>query len=252
MINQSINAYWCLSSNFGDALTPYIINKLSGKDVIYTKPGDTVAYMATGSMLDDDITNCIIWGCGIAWMKDTVRKPLEFRAVRGPISYKRTIDCGHSCPEIWGDPALLLPLLYKPKRRNEYRLGIIPHYIDLAKVVKLYGENNNIKIINILDPIEKVIDDIIDCDNIVSSSLHGLITAQAYQRPNVWAEFSNNIIGDGTKFADFFLSVGLEPYIPLDLRESKIDSMPDIVYSESKINLKKLIDACPFDDLKIL
>lgn len=252
---MDIHAYWCQSQNFGDALTPWLINKLSGKNVIYTPPSkDVVTYMATGSMLDDDITNSIIWGCGIAWRNDVIRKPLEIRAVRGPISRQRTIECGYECPEVFGDPALLLPRLYMPTMQIQYKLGIIPHYVDHGRVVDAYGTKEDVKIINILDPIESVIDNILSCNKIISSSLHGLITAQAYGKCNLWVEFSNDIIGDGTKFIDFLLSIGAVPYKPIDLRQPcDLDQLwMSISLPDTRINLQKLIDACPFNNLKIL
>lgn len=253
-MSEDIRAYWCFSNNFGDALTPYLIHKLSGKNVIYTEPSsEIVTYMATGSMLDGDITNSIVWGCGIAWRNDNIPKPLEIRAVRGPISRQRTLECGHECPSVFGDPALLLPELYVPNNHEQYRVGIIPHYVDHDRVINAYGGHDDVKIINILDPIETVIDNVAKCKKIISSSLHGLIVAQAYEKPNLWVEFSNDIIGDGTKFVDFLLSIGAEPYKPMDLREfGEFDTSVDrISYSASKIDLQKLKDACPFNDLKI-
>lgn len=252
--SQYLNAYWCLSTNFGDALTPYLIEKMSGKAAVYTRPSrDVIVYMATGSMLDDDITNTIVWGCGIAWAHDIIREPKEFRAVRGPISRRRVIECGLKCPDVVGDPALLMPSLYNPQRTQEYKIGVIPHYIDLPKAVKHYGNQSDTLVINILDPIEKVIDQVVNCDKILSSSLHGLVVAQAYQKPNRWVQFSDDVIGDGTKFYDFMLSVGMNPYAPINLRDP-IDIhgiMKRVNYSDSKIDLKRLLDACPFNDLKI-
>ena len=35
-MGEYILAHWCYSSNFGDALNPYLLNKLSGKKVKYS------------------------------------------------------------------------------------------------------------------------------------------------------------------------------------------------------------------------
>ncbi len=76
----------------------------------------------------------------------------------------------------------------------------------------------------IIDPflaVEDFIDQVNACDKIFSSSLHGLITADAYSVPSQWVEFSRDRIGgDRTKYLDYYMSIGLDPIIdPLDLRE---------------------------------
>ena len=65
-----------------------------------------------------------------------------------------------------------------------------------------------IKVINLINTnIESVINDILSCEKTISSSLHGLIVSDAYNIPNTWVKFDNNIKGDDTKFHDYFKSV---------------------------------------------
>ena len=58
------------------------------------------------------------------------------------------------------------------------------------------------------------------CRAVVSSSLHGLITAHAYGIPAVPVSFGDRLYGDNVKFLDYALSVGVEKPIvkPVALR----------------------------------
>ena len=56
-------------------------------------------------------------------------------------------------PALVGDPALILPLFYQPKNKEKkYKLGIIPHVIDLEHPIikQIQSENSNeVLIINL-------------------------------------------------------------------------------------------------------
>src|SRR3972149_3109980 len=203
-LEKVIPAYWHRSINFGDQLTKYIIEKLSGYKVIYCDHiNDCSRLMATGSILSEgNLDKSIIWGNGFAWYADPVYKPLQILAVRGKLTRKKFIDSGINCPEVYGDPALLLPSIHNPLINKKYKLGIIPHLIDYEKVKWEY-EGNNI-VIDLREPIETVINNILQCEKIISSSLHGIIVSQAYGIPTAWVKFSSKIIGDDFKFHDHF------------------------------------------------
>lgn len=88
------------------------------------------------------------------------------------------------------------------------------------------------------DFLRSVVDQITSCERIVSTSLHGVIVANAYGIPARWAvvsDASEAISGDGTKFEDYFRSVGLPVQEPLVLtRDTPItpslaDGLPDTV-----------------------
>jgi len=220
--SNHIRALWFSSDkipNFGDKLTPYLIEKFTGeKPFRVNEYCNKPYYMMSGSILDRSSHKAIIFGSGIIKKNENIIKPKEILAVRGPLTRKRLVELGYICPEVYGDPALLLPLIYEPKTTKQYKIGIIPHYIDYNYVKNQIGKDNDFLIINIFDPIEKVIDDINKCEKTISSSLHGLIVSHAYNRPSLWVKFSDNLAGDDTKFHDYLYSVSIKPYKPLGFR----------------------------------
>lgn len=206
MIKTVIPAYWHRSINFGDKLTPYIIEKLTGKKVVYCDAiNPCIRLMATGSILfDSGLGTSVIWGNGFASFTEVAYKPHSILAVRGKLTREKFSAHGIECPEVYGDPGLLLPKIYKPNIPKAHRIGIAPHVVDYDIVKFAYGDS--VKVIDLRDNIEKIIDEMSQCETMYSSSLHGIIVAHAYGIPCGWVKFSNNIIGDGFKFQDYFSS----------------------------------------------
>ncbi|KVV15885.1 hypothetical protein AP058_00501 [Flavobacterium sp. TAB 87] len=122
---------------------------------------------------------------------------------------------GYEVPAIFGDPALLLPRYFNPKVEKKYRLGIIPHYNDAVFVDALKLESADVCVISMMtNDIEGKTIEFLQCEKIISSSLHGIIVAHAYGIPAVWQRFSDQVFGDDIKYQDYFESVALESYKP--------------------------------------
>ncbi len=249
------------SKNWGDALNPILIQKISGRTpLIVTKHTYNVRnasiYSAIGSVLErTNINNCghgnlIVWGTGFISGQGRLKvQPKEICAVRGPLTRELLLEQGHACPEIYGDPALLYPKFYKPESQKKYKLGIIPHYIDKNHAaIKNFQNNPDVLLIDILGSINNVVDQICSCQKIASSSLHGIIAADAYGIPSTWIKFSDNVTGNGFKFFDYFKSVGRVDEGPLVIQEdSSIDDILDTYYQyRLDLDLKELWDVCPF------
>lgn len=201
--------------NFGDLASPYLIEKLSGRKTKYIKPvafwyrNLLTHYLSTGSILGHANKNSVVWGSGIIQQNDSPGKA-KFLAVRGPKSRERLLALKYDVPEKYGDPALLLPKVYRPDMPKAHKLGIIPHYTDFKQVKQQFAHAEEVKIIDVFtNRLEPVLDEIISCEQIVSSSLHGVIVAHAYGIPAVWVKFSNKLFGDNIKFYDYFASVGI-------------------------------------------
>jgi pyruvyltransferase len=254
MINKDeiIYSSWCLSENFGDKLTPYLIEKISGKKCVWSPPeSDMMKYIVTGSILNWEMKNAIAWGAGFASKDDRVGIE-KVVMVRGLLTkYKAILDGVTNDIEI-GDPALLLPMYYNPKLKKKYKLGIFPHYIDTDVITCniLNAMPEDMCVINPLSPIEEVIDLVLQSERIVSSSLHGLIVADAYGIPSRWIKISDRILGDGTKYMDYYSSIGYDIGTKVfDLRGNiTVDAFLAVECDQKPllINLDKMIECCPF------
>lgn len=268
--SRGINLFWWSSvkfegknqENFGDILSKYLVEKISGKNVVWKNPMKKnwlpfrrSIYTATGSILKHVSKDCIVWGSGIISKSDEVAEA-EFVAVRGPETYNHLKNLGYKVNKVFGDPAILLPGLYAAKKEKGSEIGIIPHYVDYKMVSEWYNNDPQIKVIDLLtDDIEGVIDQINSCNLIVSSSLHGIIVAHAYEIPAVWVQFSKKLTGDNIKFVDYFKSVKLKPYKPEFINEclkmSEIETLlanyPNLPEANQIAELSRgLMEICPF------
>lgn len=234
--------------NFGDALNPELYKMITGKRVAYSKPSiDEKRFMMVGSIINSSKPRTTVWGAGVSRDYHIHRGfGGDIRAVRGPLTKKWVEKHGVLCPEVYGDPALLLPRYYTPNVEKKYKLGIIPHWIDYAPVK---SKHPDITIIDLFQPWDKIVDAICQCDRVISSSLHGIIVADAYGIPARWCEFSDKVAGGGYKFHDYFQSVGEKEILCYNFRKKKIFDNPDeFVFTRNEINidLDKLMDSCPF------
>lgn len=200
--------YYNINDNFGDLITPYFLNKFCDRDSFeFDFSNKKPKIISCGSIMRLCDENTIVWGSGIRHINQNINKGI-IKSVRGPLTRKRLLEIECYCPPIYGDPGLLLPLYYFPVIEKKYKLGIIPHYIHYDTVYKMYNGIEDIKVIKLINKdIEVVINDILSCEKTISSSLHGIIISDAYNIPNKWVKFNDDIYGDDTKYYDYFESV---------------------------------------------
>jgi hypothetical protein len=261
-INQPyIPAFWYSSNNFGDSLTHYLIKKISGRTPILVAIDDPCEkVMVTGSILNNEAVNAIVWGCGLAFSTDTVPEKKQILAVRGKLTGEILKKQGTQFNEVYGDPCLLLPRIYDVNVPKRWTLGILPHYVDTKLVYDKLGLNDSelgmhgIKILDIMSDVENVIQQVKSCEKVISSTLHGLIVCHAYGIPCEWVKFSDNIGGDDFKYLDYFSSINSDKKSFFDLRGDKLqmETLRALAnYSDMKaplldIDLNALWNCCPF------
>ncbi len=238
---MTVAAAWHLSSNVGDALTPWLIKKIrTGEDVAWVPyTFDSEHYVVTGSILNHANDHAMIWGAGIASMADGVNGCAKIFAIRGPIRRARALSCGAKCPAVYGDPGLLVPRFYDKPVPVVHEVGYVPHYVDFWRVSTKYpGE----KVIDVLQPVEQVVDAIRSCKRIASSSLHGIVLAHAYGIPAAWVQWGDSVGGDNTKYRDHHEAVGIDVPYPVDRRIHTEQIIKDAFYAPDPKRLKPMLD----------
>jgi len=208
MGKRTLNIFWCVKprpGNFGDILSPLILGHY-GYHVEHSGVKNA-NYLCVGSIAKLASKRHTVLGSGIMSKTNKINPKADWKWVRGPITRDIVVSQGGNHPEVLGDPALLLPRIISPKEKKEYKIGIIPHYVDYDYVKETYPQ---FKVINLLNnDLDGVVKQITDCEKIISSSLHGIIAAHAYKIPAAWVKFSDKLAGDGTKFFDYYASVNL-------------------------------------------
>ncbi len=193
--------YWSDVKNLGDAISPVVVNFVaSEKNIdVNTKVDKTKHLFAIGSIITAGSQDCTIWGSGFLNTRILSRlknRKLDVRAVRGPLTRMILMDYGYDVPEVYGDPAILMPLIYNPEVSKEYRVSVITHMNEGSKT-------ENFHYINILtDDYKTFIEEIKKSELVISSSLHGIILAEVYGVPAVLLKPKMDLF----KYYDYYFS----------------------------------------------
>lgn len=249
-------------NNWGDDINYWLLKELSGKKIFNISdmfsnwlPKNVECVMPIGSIIEYlGNESSIIWGSGAQNGSEKLEvTPKRVLAVRGPRTRELLLSKGIQCPEIYGDPSLLLCKIYKPSLEKKYRIGIIPHYVDSSNpIIKDFAKGRNDVIIINMNNYKRwqyIPDAINQCELIISSSLHGLIISDSYNIPNVWVSFSDKIKGGKFKYLDYFDSVGRKSRNPIsiDNKEGFILALEEVSkWTPIRIDLTPLINCCPF------
>lgn len=189
-----------------------------------------------------------IWGTGFIedkhWNK-FYRKNMVFDAVRGELS-KQKIELllGKSIDAVLGDGGILAPELVKKniEKQKKYNVGIIPHYKEQEHPIfgKFQDKFSDSKLIDVRDEPHKVLREIAQSEFIISSSLHGLIVADAFHVPNHHIVATDNLLGDGFKFDDYYSSLGLQhKYTSID--DTRITQINEnFIKEEYEVSVEKV------------
>lgn len=188
--------------NFGDELGPLIIRQLLAERGV-RRDGDTPAQlMSVGSVLHFARPGDTVWGSGVNGKvrPQQIAPALDVRSVRGPLTRAVLLAQGITVPEVYGDPALLMPRVIPIEDAGSGGGGtvVVPNLNDLD------GEWGDDVLSPLGDP-EEVIRAIAGADLVIASSLHGLIIADAYGVP------SRPVVSEAEhpfKYLDYYAGTG--------------------------------------------
>nr|WP_269449845.1 polysaccharide pyruvyl transferase family protein [Auraticoccus cholistanensis] len=224
---------------------------MTGHEAVFAEP-DEPHYVTIGSVLRRVTSTSVVWGTGSFGTEpgSQVNKEATYTAVRGPLTRARMKHYGMTPPQVYGDPALLVPLYHRPTVPITHEIGVIVRWSEREWASAEVGPG--VRLIDYAsDDVEGIIEQMLSCRRLISSSLHGLIVADAYGIPNAWLA-SDSPKGGEFKFHDYFASVrkhryphdydlAAQPLTVAELRRRFTFSPEPIDF-----NYRLLLDACPF------
>ncbi len=238
--------------NLGDSLGEVIIAfLLDQKGIDIDKPISRTKHLyCVGTNIQGAYQSATVWGSGIYppqnkkaefFQKHCGRK-LDIRAVRGPLTRKVVLQYGHICPEVYGDPAIVLPMIYNPVVPKVRERLVIPQFIGEVQFRESHPDEYLISM-NTND-YKSVINGILASEIVYTSSLHGIILAEAYGVPAVF--FRGLPKYKDFKYLDYYYSTGRYDVILSDSFEEALQVSPPPLPNLSKLQ-KDLLDSFPYD-----
>lgn len=234
-------------SNFGDALSEALVERMLGHKVLVAQHpfSGQQKLLGMGSILNYAQDHDVIWGTGINGKTpiDAYHfSCLDVRAVRGPLTRNFLLERGILCPEVYGDPTLLLPICFPEFQKSanpskEY--VIIPHYSDEHLFL---DEPDRV---SVKENWDIVVQKILDSKFVISSSLSGVIVAEAFGIPArlLIIEHENNT-ENLVKYEDYYLGTNRSSFkyatSVKEALEMEGEDMP-------VCDLEKLYRAFPFE-----
>lgn len=258
-MQKPLKLYWSSGlkngkKNFGDWLSPALCEAISGRKVEYAKPRNC-DLVAVGSILqrlkNHFWTHRVhVWGSGLIEKQVPFSTPHTIDAVRGKLT---AATLKNKEVKALGDPGLLSDILLQNRCRDKkFRVGIVPHYVDQQRPEVIeFLKQSGVTFIDIFSETVDFLQQVDQCELVLSSSLHGLIVADALGIPNGWLKLSDRVRGNDFKFADYYSVFGLETMQPVPF--SSTTTVNDILslhdnYSRPGLDQVKqqLLKAFPF------
>lgn len=236
---KTIKLSYAPLQNAGDLFNKDLVEKLSGRKVVNSKMYNADMIAIGGALVGAQYANgsarklaqtalsivygnkpLYVWGSGF-FKEDNnngfYRKNLKVCALRGQKTQEKlSYLTGKQYDVPLADAGLLAHLFVDAELQKKYEIGLIPHMSQLEDAcVKKLLTQDNIHLIDIRRGAKEVIDDIAQCECILSSSLHGLIFADSLHIPSMHMLGDKALYGGNFKFEDYYSAFDIEdhPYI---------------------------------------
>lgn len=215
--------WWDGHPNFGDALTPWLLRHFAM--TAFLRPATTAAFVGVGSILEmlPEESQASIWGSGLMYDAPRRFEHATALAVRGPLT-RDLVGLPGNIP--LGDPGLLVSR-FRKRPVPSGAIAAVPHghHAVWPSAYDQLTLRTGVRRVRFDARVSSVIDDISAASLVVSSSLHGLIVADAYGIPAVWAvpTDTNHHVAD-FKYTDYHAALGM--------RRSRFDLTPETTVDE--------------------
>jgi len=237
-------------SNFGDALSEALVERIIGHKVqVASKPFQGPRkLLGMGSIMSYAQDHDLIWGTGVNGKapENSYRfTTLDVRAVRGPLTRDFLLKRGIDCPEVYGDPTLLLPIYFPEFQKSanpSHDFIIIPHFSDEDLFLDIPNR------VSVKEPWYVVVEKILDSKFVIASALSGIIVAEAFGIPARLLQIENKSnTEDLFKYKDYYYGTNRFTFSPASSLEEalKMGGEPLPV-----CNLEKLRLAFPFESFE--
>jgi pyruvyltransferase len=198
-------------NNFGDLIGPLVVSRVLVREGIGSSRVAAGRMLSVGSIMRMARNGDTIWGTGVNGksLDGDRAKRLDVRAVRGPRTRSLLLDRGIECPEVYGDPALLIPHLWSDEELGVGRASrgtlVLPNLHDYRTARRSPSP--------VMNPRNRspwnIIRAIAESTLVVGSSLHGVIIAEAFGIP---ARFIRSAVEPEFKYRDYLEGTGRFDY----------------------------------------
>ncbi|WP_353827030.1 polysaccharide pyruvyl transferase family protein [Agromyces sp. SYSU T0242] len=194
--------WWDGHPNFGDDLTPWLLPEYGVAPV--HRVARSARLSGVGSILEflPEEYDGAVWGSGLMYGQPHPLPRAKVLAVRGHL----TRDLIGAPEDVaLGDPGILVARR-SPRPRVRWDVALVPHghhrqhepFMSMADASGL-----RVHVVNVHQPAARVVREIAAADAVVTTSLHGLVTADAYGIPASWTMLEPPLSGGPFKFHDY-------------------------------------------------
>jgi len=192
--------WWNRVPNLGDSLS-WLLLGAYGFDVEWASPQEA-EWVGIGSVLGwfDGFTGTV-WGSGRggAELPPHDLTSATVLALRG-METRKLVKGGDGA--VLGDPGLLITDFIDPDPQGY--TAVVPHFQDQERLFGLYESDTPV---DVTGSASAAILAISRADRVISSSLHGIVLADAFGIPRKW-DYYHGSLGGGFKFLDYASVMG--------------------------------------------
>lgn len=205
--------------NFGDLLGPAVVSALTPVGFELGALSASRRLVTVGSIMHFVREGDLVWGTGVNGFAigepHTVKA--DFRAVRGPESAQVMRSQGADIPDVYGDPGILVGRAFPDLKsvKLDKEVSLVAHMNDID-ALRDDANSLGMNLVHPCQPLMTVLRSIAASETVVSTSLHGVIVAEALGKRVIWLSSSTE---PEFKYRDYFLGTDRQvprPVLSLD------------------------------------